>query len=100
MARQALLPLAHVRHARDEPLRSQQPGIVEVMVWVLAGGHRAVDMFVQEGRLADQRRTQQQHGPALGRTQQAGQLHEGAFAENNTVQIVGKEMIEISADPM
>jgi hypothetical protein len=89
---QPLLPLPHKRHARDQPLRRQQPVPAAVVVRVpdvllaTALFRDAIDDFVDQVRLADQRWADQQHRPIVGRCQKGLQFPDQGVPLDRPVQ--------------
>ena len=95
-----VFPLAHERHARDQPLGGQQPDVLAGAVGVLPAGDRAEDVLVDQCGLADQPRAQHQDRPAVVRAEQPGQLGDLAVAADRPVEIVGIEPVEAAPDAL
>ncbi len=97
---QPVFPLAHERHARDQPLGGQQPDVLTGEVWVLPAGDRAGDVLVDQRGLADQPRAEHQDWPAVVRAEQPGQLVDLAVASDRPVEVVGIEPVEAAPDAL
>ena len=67
---QSAFPLAHIRHAGDEPLRRHEPCIESLPVAGLPLFDAAEGAFVNNGRLAAQPRPSEQHRAAVGEFEQ------------------------------
>ena len=96
---QALFPLTDGRHARDQPLRRQQPdpaAFVPPPPPFLPAPHRAVD----DGRLPDHARADERDRPPVARRQQPVKMGDLAVAVQRAVDLVGIQPVEASAAPV
>jgi len=66
--------------------RRQQPDVVPVAERRAAGRYPAINKLVQQSRLADLARPDQQHGPALTGVEQARQFGQLRIAQDDAVQ--------------
>ena len=93
-----ILPLADKRHAGNQTGRRQQPDAVLVLERRALLANLAVNIFVNQGALADLARPQQQQWAALSSIQQACQFRQLRIPKFDAIEVVGVLPIETAAD--